>query len=420
MASRFVQFRLAVGALRSRALAYLLPFMPRAAWRLLPGTSAVFGPPRRWQTWPSYARTHPVGWTGVFPAKSGDYQRPFWPADGRVLFRDGSHYDWPEQGVAKIQGGRVVSMHGWCVAPKDTLLGDFCFGGNRRTSFVYSLTLNRRPRFLKGVTLNLCSAHAAINFCHWMFDSMSRLELFERAGYTFDDVDHILMPNFPGRTTAWVRERLQLPVEKIIHPGPRDQFTCETLLQPSFPGFIASYPPWVIDFYRRHFPAPTVTPTRKIYIARRGKRGLANEAEVESELQRRGFELFDPAYQTDLHLQLADVSHVVGVHGAAMANLVFCPRTTRVLELMPSDMSSRYYYSLCDSAGMSYGVVFGRSLRERRTKFDRPTQSPFHVDLDELRQALDILLTGTARRADHHPLEELVPGAGIEPATKGL
>lgn len=420
MDSRFTRFRLAVGELRSRLLSYLLPFMPRAAWRLLPGTSETFGPPRRWQRWSDYARTHRVGWTAVFPAKSGRYQRPFWPPDGRLPFHDHSRYNWPEQGIAEIKGGRILSVHGWCIAPRDVLLGDFCFGGNRRTSFAYSLTLNQRPRFLKGTTLNLCSAHAAINFCHWLFDAVSRLALFEGAGYTLDEVDHILLPTFPGKTTAWVRAQLELPEEKLICPGQREQFTCETLLQPSFPGFMANYPPWVVDFYRRHFPAPLVPRTRKIYIARRGKRGLSNEAEIEAELRRRGFEEFNPAYQTELHLKLADVSHVVGVHGAALANLVFCPAGTRVLELLPSDMHTPYYYSLCDSGGMAYGVLTGRSLRQRRTRFDKPTHSAFHVDPEEFRAALDVLLDPSLEAPSSATAEAMVPGAGIEPATKGL
>jgi hypothetical protein len=362
-------------------------------WRILPGSSATFGPPRRWQTWTKYKETSDVGWIPAYPATTGEFPLPFWPRDGSTPFKDGTRFQWPEQGVARIRNARVVTVHGWCVAPQDTFLGDFSFGGNRRTSFVYSLTIHRQPRRLKGMTLNLCSAHAASNFCHWLLDAVSRLELFQRCGLRFESVDHILIPRFPGKTAEWILERLDLPAKKLIWPGVRDQFYCETLLQPSYPGFVASYPDWVLEFYRRNFPAHKVEGGRLLYIPRRGKRGLVNEAEVEAELLRRGFEPFEPAGQTDLHLKLADVSHVVGVHGAALANLVFCQPGTRVLELVPSDTPWPFYYSLCSSGRMPYGVIIGKSLRERKRKIEVPTNSAFTVPMAEFRAALEVLMS---------------------------
>lgn len=396
------QFRRQVGAWRSRVLAHILPFMPRGMWKLLPGSSARFGPPRRWENWADYRRTHAnsVGWTSAFPAEKGNFPRPFWPLDGSTKFREDNTYDWSEKGVARIPQARVVTVHGWCVAPVDTFLGDFSFGGNRRTSFVYSLTIHRAPRLLRGTTLSLCSAHAASNFCHWLLDAVSRLELFQRCGYRFDDVDHILLPKFPGASAAWVMARLEIPKSKIIHPDVRDQFLCETLLQPSYPGFVASYPPWVVEFYRRNFPAPEVEQNRRVYIPRKGKRGLVNEAEVEEELRSRGFEAFEPAGQTNIHKKLADASHIVGVHGAALANLVFCRAGTRVLELIPSDTPWPFYYSLCASAGMPYGVVIGKSQRERKRKIEVPTNAPLTVPMPEFRAALDVLLATAVRRGD--------------------
>ncbi len=305
---------------------------------------------------------------------------------------EGTQFNWPEQGVACIPDGRVVSHHGWCIAPKDTFLGDFALGGNFRASPVYRLSLHPATRRLEDVTLNLCSVHAAVNFCHWLLDAVGRLALLEPAGIPLAAIDHILLPKFPGRTANWVLERLNLPREKVIHPGKADQFRCEQLLQPSYPGSAASYPPWVVEFYRKHFPAADAPRRgRRIYLSRRGARSVHNEAEVEAELVRCGFERFDPAGKIELQLGLADVSHVVGVHGAALANLVFCRPGTRVLELLPSDMRHAYYYSLCDSGEMPYGVLVGKSLRERLTPCDLATQADFTVPMNEFRAALDAL-----------------------------
>jgi hypothetical protein len=316
----------------------------------------------------------------------------FWPRDGSTPFLQGRAFAWPAQGVASIKHGRIISCDGWCVGQEDTFLGDFCFRGNQRSSSVYARKVQHPSAFLRGATLNLCSQHAAINFCHWAVDAVARLELVDRAGIPRHAIDHVLLPRFPGPTADWILAQLGFSADQLVHPGRRDQFLCERLLQPSYPGGVESYPPWVCDFYRRTFAAPAVKASRRLYFPRRGKRGLANEAEVENELVNLGFEVFEPAGKRDLHLMLADVSHVVGIHGATLTNLVFCPPGTRVLELLPSDMPWRHFYSLCSSGGMPYGVVLGKSLRERRSLASAATNAPFTVPMDELRLALAELL----------------------------
>ena len=381
-----------IGAWHGRALPYVLPLIPRAFWRMLPGTSAKYGPPRRWANWSSYVRTHRAGWVPVVPPESGDLRRPFWPKEGKLPFLKGRAYAWPEQGLAVLSDARVISSDGWCVDQRDTFLGDFCFRGNSRSSSVYALKLPNRSRSLSGVTLNLCSQHAAINFCHWALDAVARLEMVRRAEWEIEAIDYILLPRFPGTTADWIIESLRLPKVKLIHPGRRDQFRCARLLQPSYPGEVESYPPWVVEFYRRNFPQPSVATRRRIYFRRHGKRGLVNQTAVDDELLSHGFEAVEPAGQTNLHLQLADVSHVVGIHGAALTNLVFCRAGTKVLELLPSDMPWRHFYSVCSSGDMPYGVVVGKSLRERRSLASAATDAPFHLPIPELRKALEALL----------------------------
>src|SRR5688572_10528971 len=166
--------RLKILGWRTRLRAYILAYFPRAAWRILPGTSASFGPPRRWESWTNYKKTHEVGWSVAFDAVEGEFPQPFWPADGTTPFKRGTHYDWPEQGVARLSNARIVTANGWCVAENDVFLGDFCFGGNGRHSRVYYLTLHNKPRWLNGVTLNLCSTHSSFNFCHWLLDAVGR------------------------------------------------------------------------------------------------------------------------------------------------------------------------------------------------------------------------------------------------------
>jgi hypothetical protein len=379
------------------AMPYVLTVTPRVVWRLLPGSSLRVGPPRRWTTWTEYAKKHPTQWTEILPAAEGELPAPFWPRDGRMPFKKGCSYQWPAQGIAFLKRVRVVSSDGWLVSGNDCFLGDFTMDGNKRTSPVYALLRQRSPIYLPGRTLNLCSQYARVNYCHWLIDAVARLELLHRKGSLQSQFDHILLPRFKGVAAEWIMARTGLISDRILHPDVRDQFECETLVQPSYPGSAETYPSWPIEFYRRHFPAQRKPGERRIYIPRRGNRRIENEAEVEEQLRRLGFETFEPEGKIDLHQTFSDVTHVVGTHGAAMANLVFCQPGTRVLELLPSDMLVRYYYSLCSSGQMPYGVVVGTSAKERRIPVPKATNAPFVIPTRELSSALDALLTETAK-----------------------
>jgi capsular polysaccharide biosynthesis protein len=52
---------------------------------------------------------------------------------------------------------------------------------------------------------------------------------------------------------------------------------------------------------------------------------------------------------------------VVSIHGAGLANLLFAPSRTRVVEFMSPHpaYTNTCYYSLCSALGHRYAVVFG-------------------------------------------------------------
>gem|GEM_PF-1246509 len=370
--------------------------VPPRALRLLPATSATFGPPRRAARWTEFRHRPGMLWRSVSPERAQTLPPPFFCNDPANPLAHGRTIQWPETGVAEIPGGRVLDEHAWIVGPNDTFLGDFCYTGPSRFSKVYHIIKLHPPRRVPGRTLNLCSANAVTNFFHFVIDSISRIELVQRAGYDWSDFDQILFPRFSSPTTEAIVAASGLPREKLILIGRREQFTCETLVQPSFPGPLACTPPWVLDFYRRLFP-PTATPrTRRLYLPRRNNRYPQNEPALAARLAAAGFETFDPAITPDLPRHLAEASHVVGVHGAAFANLVFCAPGTRVLELMPTEISEHYnrwfYYTLCASGDMPYGVLIGRSQRQRLTSFSPQPKTEFTLDPTHLDAALSAFL----------------------------
>ena len=389
MGQRFNNFR-------NHAFPVVWEVLPRSVLRLLPGSSRSYGPPRRATSLAEYRRESRVEWHQVFPARTETLPPPFYCNDPRVFAHDHS-VDWPETGVAVIPDGRVLDEHAWVVGRGDTFIGDLCYLGNSRQSRANQIIKLHPARRLAGRTLNLCSANAVTNFFHYVVDSVSRWDLVRRAGFTWSDFDQILLPRFHSPTAKSIDDAIGIPESKIVRIGRREQYHCEILIQPSFPGPVASTPSWVIDFYRELFPPNPATRSRRLYFPRKGNRHPVNGQEIEARVAALGFETIDPMATPDLRARMAEATHIVAVHGACLTNLVFCGTGTRVLEIMPTEISRYYnrsfYHVLCASGKMPYGAVVGPSPRHRLLPFSPQPKCELTVNLLELDAGLEALLS---------------------------
>jgi hypothetical protein len=384
-----------LGRFKRALIPYFLSLWPLAGWRLLPGSSRLFGPPRRRASWAHYHATTPGNrWQEVVPPTNTllpalYFSSTLAPQSGQAL-----PFSWPSQGLAFIPQGRVLTHSGWVVGIHDTLLHDFCFSTKKNQCKVYHILDINPPTPLPGRTLNLCCGEASGNFCHWMLDAVARVTLFRQAGLTWADVDHILLPAFWTETAQAVEAALEMPAAKLIRPSHHDQYRCETLIQPSLcaplEGF---YPAWVFTFHRQLFPpAASPLPTERLYFPRRSNRRPTNVAALEAALNEAGFTEACLHDFSLLRAQLASAKYIVGVHGAALVNLLYAAPGARVLELMPPDYPCSHYRTLCAASGLSHGIVVGqRTHRNWLPSYSRGHED-FLVPFSDFKTGLNALL----------------------------
>jgi hypothetical protein len=100
---------------------------------------------------------------------------------------------------------------------------------------------------------------------------------------------------------------------------------------------------------------------KKIYLSRVGyRRSPANEIELENKLKERGFEIFNANSGLDLFQQVnlfAQAETIVAVHGAALANLVWCKEKIKVIELFPSAYIPACYSILSSCLNIDYKAI---------------------------------------------------------------
>ncbi|MEG3898557.1 MULTISPECIES: glycosyltransferase family 61 protein [unclassified Microcoleus] len=106
-----------------------------------------------------------------------------------------------------------------------------------------------------------------------------------------------------------------------------------------------------------------VKPYRKLYLSRSGKRKVKNEAQVREVLKEFDFEILEDISRTvDEQIRLfAEAQVVVGPHGAAFTNLLWCQPGTKVMELFYAGYTPPFFYYICQLLGLEYSCILDDS-----------------------------------------------------------
>jgi hypothetical protein len=104
---------------------------------------------------------------------------------------------------------------------------------------------------------------------------------------------------------------------------------------------------------------PQAGPRRRLYIKRTHLRRIANAELLEAFLEQQDFETvvlenMPPAAQISM---FAQAEFVIAPHGAALANLLFCPAGTRVLELTPDFEFRPFFWLIAQKLNLPYGAL---------------------------------------------------------------
>jgi capsular polysaccharide biosynthesis protein len=115
-------------------------------------------------------------------------------------------------------------------------------------------------------------------------------------------------------------------------------------------------------------------------------RGLRNEAELVLALERRDFEVIDPGSLSweEQHVRFRAATHVVGVHGAALTNILYrWPSALSLLEISAPGQTAEVFKMMAGSLDYRFARVDGSAPRGRG---DRPS---FVVDVAALLDIVD-------------------------------
>ena len=292
-------------------------------------------------------------------------------------------------GVLELDDALVDGRSGWVTTAEGSVLRDHTLFGSELDTQAQWMRLPRRTERLHGTAVVLASDYCGNNFAHGLVHVLPRLELFEAAGLTFDDVDHVLC-NASGLIRSYLLE-LGVPASKILWTVDDRQYRPDRVITTTFPGPRLGTSPRSTEFLHDRLGRPADRTGRRIHLPRFGQRRIANESELEPLLHSNGFETIVPGSDPrDMRPIFAAAEVVVGAHGAALANTVFCPPGTKVLELVPTDQPDPFFFTLARSHGLEHRFMSGLSASHRSEAAISwsPSTADFHVDPAEFGSAL--------------------------------
>ncbi len=337
----------------------------RAGWRWLLTRVArryLSSPPRAMPPPPGMLRAREAGgrYEEVLPAGRARFEAvPLWPVGARWLWAKGEEIDTTPRYRVELVEAAVCGVQGQVVTGGGALIGDVF--GDEPPAHDFRPEPEAGERRLAGTCATLAMPNHT-NYFHWLWQGVSRAALL---GPVAGRIDHWITPP-PDR--GYVRETLAalgIAPEKIVAAGP-GVIRCERLWVPSQPmvaGF-ADARAWPAQFIQGLFPAREAARGGRRLLVVRGAvsaRQLINEQAVAEQLARHGFERLSMdglsvAEQAGL---FGAAEAVVAVHGAALANLIFCRPGTRIIELVPRNWPSPLYARLSQSLGLRYHGLAG-------------------------------------------------------------
>ena len=291
--------------------------------------------------------------------------------------------------LMNLRGGRVIAQPVAVLGPDYALLWGFSPQLQRRptTSSTFWKKLGN-PRFLPG--RSFFAAVDGFSYYHWLFGTLPKLLLAQKS----PQCEQILVnPRHKGQINFQTEslELLGISANRIIWIDRGMHWHCEELILPPNPctHHQTRLTPWAYQLLLALFlpqieklTLPNLPENLYITRAQARRRRLINESEVAAALQQDGY---TPIVLESLPLlhqikYLSSARRVVGLHGAGLANIVFCRPGTQVVEITSNLWSNPCFKYLAKQCQLDYTPVAGRGISGERVGFAADVQ----VDVQEL------------------------------------
>ena len=306
--------------------------------------------------------------------------------------------------VRKFKNGKCFTGNGIALSPGNIPFKDYSVEGKHPLRNKRKYKFNKTEK-MSGKVAVLATDPRNVNYFHWIIEIFPRLHLLEKAGIECDNYIISCLTPFQKEFLSYT----DIPEHKFIENMPNRLIQAEELIIPDIINnsikfetekghyYNAEYlPGWVCDFYEKLADkAATRTSPKKVYISRNkaGCRKVGNEDEVMNLLEKYGFVKYcleDLSVKEQIDL-FYNAETVIAPHGAGLANMLFSPKKTKVIELFPENYLCNNLQIIAKAKGLDYGYLICE-----KANFSKPHSSlllveDLSVNIEELDKLIEIM-----------------------------
>jgi capsular polysaccharide biosynthesis protein len=263
------------------------------------------------------------------------------------------HEGDPHEDISVFNNGYVFE-DGWIITENSELL-DTGFVNNKQVKVAKDIQTGRK-NFSQIQKFHGTLAVIAINeqesYTKWLFKVLPRIELIKKSKIPYDKIyiynmklpyqrETLKLLGFDNNNIYFGRENVLVQSEKLIVPSILDDHTTK-----------APFPKWIIKFLNKEFgnKKEEIESPKKVFISRSkaSSRRIVNESEVFKVLENKGYEkVFLEDLKVIEQAQLFyNANEIIGVYGSGLANLVFCKKGAKVIEINPSIGVDKGFFNL--------------------------------------------------------------------------
>ena len=252
-------------------------------------------------------------------------------------------------------------------------------------------------RYIDGLVIPIADDVRPLNYCHWLVDWLPRLAFIGMQARRRDVyvVTTPLMAQFQRESLV----KCGFDESRIIGLTDFETIRARDLLVPSdffdfdyHPAHKAA--PWAISYLRSMLGMNSIlsgkkhdiSVGKKIYISRRDadRRFIVNENDLIDVLTDFGYTtvtLSDAPLSEQISI-FANASHIVSLHGAGLANFLFCSHDTSLLEIFPHTYGTPSFYVIAAGVENTYRTYVANEI----SAGERAQADDIFIDLRDFKE----------------------------------
>ena len=271
-------------------------------------------------------------------------------------------YENKKYNIYKVKNGRIFTDNNENVAviKNNILIPKLSFqqvNGKLEHAKYNSVIRKGTPSILKkfsGTVLNLAQGASGHNYFHFIFDIIPKIYLVKKK---IKNKINFYYVSAPKKWQIGIFKILGIKENKLISSSKNKHIIADQIICLDHPWYhkgiiqdqVKKVPKWVVFINRKIFlkEGSKFKCSKKIFLDRIGSRfnhcQIFDQKQINKWIKKKGLSSYKPeklSFQKQIYL-FKNASVILGAHGAAFTNIIFCKPGTKIIELIPEDHPNR-------------------------------------------------------------------------------